>query len=77
VRMRMWGEMMSKRGQEEFLAMIASNALGILGNVEDHMFLMVSYPCASLDWQGCTNLLFKTNEPLDDRGNISFLFKLI
>ena len=68
---------MPKRGQLEFLTRISPEALGLLGSVVDHMFVMVSYPYTGLDWQGCLNILFKTDEPPNDRGNINVLFKLI
>jgi hypothetical protein len=48
--MRMWGEMMPKRGQPEFLARIVPDILGLLGCATDHMFFMVSCLYAGLDW---------------------------
>jgi hypothetical protein len=61
----------------EFPARIAPDALGLLGSATDHMFVMVLCPYAGLDWRGCLNILFTIDEPPDDRGNISVLFKLI
>jgi hypothetical protein len=75
--MHMWGEMMPKRGQSEFPARISTNALGLLASEVNHMFVMVSCPYAGLDWRGCPNILFTSDEPPDARGNISVLFKLI
>jgi hypothetical protein len=75
--MCMLGEMMPKRGQPKFLARIFPDALGLLGNAVDHIFVMVSCPYVGLDWRGCLNILFTPDDPPDDRGNISILFKLI
>jgi hypothetical protein len=57
VRMHMWGDMIPKRGQVESPAKIAPNALGLLGNVVDHMFVIVLCLYAGLDWRGCLNIL--------------------
>jgi hypothetical protein len=73
----MWGGMTPKRGQSDFLARISTDALELLANEDDHMFMMVSCPYASLKWRVCSNILFTPNEPPDARGNISVLFKLI
>jgi hypothetical protein len=75
--MHMWGKMIPKRGQLEFLARISTDALGLLASEDDHMFVMVLCPYVGLDWRGCTNILFTLDEPPDARGNISVLFKLI
>jgi hypothetical protein len=77
VQMDMWGEMIPKRGQPEFSTRISPDALGLLGSEVDHIFIMVSCPYMDLDWRGCRNILFTLDEPPDDRGNISVLFKLI
>jgi hypothetical protein len=73
----MWGKMIPKRGQPYFPAGIAPDALGLLGSAADHMFFMVLCPYVGLDWRGCPIFLFTIDEPPDDRGNISVLFKLI
>jgi hypothetical protein len=73
VRMCMWGGMTSKRGQPEFPTKSFLYALGLLGSATDHMFVMVECPYAGLYCRGFPNILFT----LDDRGNISVLFKLI
>ena len=75
--MHMWGKMMPKRGQSEYMAKISSDALELLASEDDHMFVMVSYHYAGWDWWGCTNILFTQYEPPDDRGNISVFFNLI
>jgi hypothetical protein len=75
--MCMWGEMMPKRGQVDFSTKISLGALGQLGSATDHMFVMVSCPYAGLYWQGCQKILFTIDEPPNNRGNISVLFKLI
>ena len=48
--MQMWGEMMLKRGMFEYPARISSDALELLANVDDHMFMMVPCPYTGLDW---------------------------
>ena len=77
VQMHMWGEMMPKRDLSEYPMMISTDALELLANVDDRMFMMVSCHYARLDWRGCPNILFTLDEPLDARGNISVFFKLI
>ena len=69
--------MIPKRGQSDFLAGISPNALELLSSVDDHSFVLVPCPYASLDWRGCTKILFIEDASLDARGNISVLFKLI
>ena len=49
VRMRMWGEMMPKRGRFEFLARITSDVLDMFSNDEDHALDMVPYPYVGMD----------------------------
>ena len=68
---------MPKRGEIEFSAKIFHDALEFLASVDEHPFVMVSYPYASLDWRGCATILFTDDEPPDDRGNIIALFKFI
>ena len=77
VRMHMWGQMMPKRGQSDFPARISPNALELIFSLDDHSFICVPCSYASLDWRGCTNILFTQDEPLDTRGNINVFFKLI
>lgn len=48
--MHMWGEMMPKRGCLEFLANIFNDALGLLANEADYMFIIVSCPYTRMDW---------------------------
>jgi len=50
VQMHMWGEMMPKRGQPKYLTRISTNALGLLTNEVNHMFVMVSCPYMGMDW---------------------------
>jgi hypothetical protein len=64
-------------GMTKISPKISPDALGLLANEADHMFVMVSCPYVGLDWRGCMNILFTPDETLDDRGNISVLFKLI
>ena len=48
--MHMWGEMMPKRGQQDFPTKISPDAQWILGSEADHMFIMVLCPYVVLDW---------------------------
>ena len=48
--MHMWGQMMPKREETLFPARISDDALGLLASVDEHPFIMVPYPYASLDW---------------------------
>ena len=74
-RMRMWGQMMPKRGDSMFPARISHDSLDLLDSVGGlHPFIMVPCPYAGLDWRGCPNILFTPNELPDDRGNITVLF---
>ena len=73
----MWGQMMPKRGKLEFSATILHDALELLASVDEHAFVLVPCLYAGLDWQGCVNILFTDDEPTDDRGNITVLFKFI
>ena len=76
--MHIWGQMMPKRGETMFLARISHDALDLLDSVDElNPFIVVPYLYAGLDWRGCPNILFTTNEPQDDRGNIIVLFKFI
>ena len=75
--MHMWGQMMPKRDETMFPARISHDALELLASVDEHPFIMVPCPYASLDWRGCANILFTDDEYQDDRGNINFLFKFI
>ena len=68
---------MPKRGETMFPARISNDALELLASVHKHPFIMVPYPYAGLDWRGCANILFTVDEPPDDRGNITILFKFI
>ena len=73
--MHMWGQMMPKRGDTLFPARISHDSLDLLASVDGlHPFILVPCPYASLDWQGCPNILFRADEPPDDRGNINVLF---
>ena len=75
--MHMSGQMMPKREETLFPARISDEALGLLANVFEHPFIMVSCCYVGLDWRGCANILFTDDEPPDDRGNITALFKFI
>ena len=62
---------MPKRGETEFFTRISHDALDLLANVDDHPFVMVPCPYAGLDWRGYANILFKDDEPPNDRVNIT------
>lgn len=68
---------MPKREESIFLARISNDALELLDSVDEHPFIMVPYHYVGLDWRGCANILFTADEPLDDRSNITVLFKFI
>ena len=69
---------MPKRGDTDFFARISHDALELLASVDElHPFIMVPCPYVGLDWRGCANILFTDDEPQDDRGNITILFKFI
>jgi hypothetical protein len=70
VRMHMLGNMMPKRGMPDFPSRISREALDLLSSEADHVFVIVLFPYARMDWRGCLNILFTMDEPLDDRGNI-------
>ena len=72
--MKMWWQMMPKRGDTEFFTRISQDALELLASVDEHPFVMVPYSYAGLDWRGCANMLFIANELPDDRGNITVLY---
>ena len=75
--MHIWGQMMPKRDETEFSARISHDSLELLASVDKHPFIMVPCPYASLDWRGYANIFFTDDEPLDDIGNITVLFKFI
>ena len=76
--MHMWGQMMPKRGETVFIARISHDALKLLASVDEiYPFIMVPCPYAGLDWRGCAKILFIDDETLDDRGNITILYKFI
>ena len=66
--------MMLKRGQSDFPARISTDALELLANADDHLFVIALCPYADLDWRRCTNILFTQDEPPDARCNISVFF---
>ena len=49
VRMHIWGKMMTKREEPEFLAMITSYVLEMLASEDDHALDMVPYPYVDMD----------------------------
>ena len=75
--MHMWGQMIPKREETLFTTRISDDALELLASVDEHPFILVPCPYVGLDWRGCANILFKADEPPDDRGNITVLFKFI
>ena len=75
--MHMLGQMMPKRGETLFRVRILDDGLELLASVDEHPFIMVPYPYAGLDWQGCANILFIADEQPNDRRNVIVLFKFI
>ena len=76
--MHMWGQMMPNRAETVFPTKISHDSLELIASVNElHPFIMVPCPYARLDWRGCANIIFTTDEPLDDRGNITVLFIFI
>jgi hypothetical protein len=45
-----------------------------LAQEENFVLNVVQYPYVGMDWRGCPNILFTTDEPPDDRGNIIIMF---
>ena len=75
--MHMWEQMMPKMEETLFPVRISNDSLELLSSVDEHTFILVPCPYAGLHWQGCANILFTADEPPDDRGNITILFKFI
>ena len=75
--MCMWGDMIPKRGQDEFPTMITSYLLEMMASEDDHALEMASYPYASMDWRGCPYIIYTEYDLLDDRSNINVMFKLL
>lgn len=73
----MLGQMMPKRDLPEYLARISAKALVLLTSEDDHAFVALNFPYVGIDWRQCPNILFTAAEPLNDKGNINVLFKLI
>ena len=65
---------MPKRGDTEFFSRISQDALELLASVDEQPFIMVPYPYASVDWRGCANILFTSDQLPDYRGNITVLY---
>jgi hypothetical protein len=66
--------MMPKRGQYEYLiTLVGRSTIDFLSSDDDYVEI-VEYPCAGIDWRGCPNNLFTTEELADERGNIIVMF---
>ena len=50
VQMEMCCQMMPKRGNFDFSTKISPDAMELLSSVDDHAFVLVPCPYASLDW---------------------------
>ena len=76
--MRMWGQLFTKTSQSEWPCIpVDKEICDLLDGVEDPILLeLVLYPYVGMDWRGCENIHFTEDEPLDDRGNIIFIFSL-
>ena len=68
---------MPKRDETMFPTRISHDALELLASVDEHPLFMVPCLYVDLDWRGCANILFRDDEPLDDSGNSTSLFKFI
>lgn len=77
VQINLWGKMMPKRGQLEYLGKISTDALGILVSEIEHMFFMLSCPYMEMDWHQYPNILFIHDDSTNERGNITVFFKII
>ena len=75
--MRLWGHMVSKRGQSVFPAMIIIEVVEMIASDEDHALDLLPYPYIGLDWRACPNIFFTQDKPPNERGNISVMFKLV
>ena len=49
----------------------------MLSNKEYHALDLVPYPYTDMDWRAFPNIFSTEDEPLDERGNINIMFKLI
>ena len=76
-RMHMCGEMIPKRGKLKFPARITLGVLEMLASEDNHALEMVPYPYAIMDWRGFLEIIFTIDEPLDHKGNINVMFKLL
>ena len=74
----MWGQWFPKMGQLEWpCSLVGNEVYDLLARVDHHVVLeLVLYPYAGMDWGGCANIHFTKDEPLNDRGNIMFIFSL-
>ena len=77
VHMYMWWETMPKRGHSDFPTRITPKVLEMLSNEDDHALDIVSYPYVGLEWRVWHVITFTQDEPLNERGNISVMFKLL
>jgi len=74
-RMHMWGKLFPKRSQPGCLCTLIDREIcDFLAQEENFVLNVVQYPYVGMDWRGCANILFTTDEPLDDRGNIFIMF---
>jgi hypothetical protein len=73
--MRMWGKLFLKRIQPGWsCTLIDREIYDFLGQEENFVLNVVQYLYVGMDWRGRPNILFTTDEPLDDRGNIFIMF---
>jgi hypothetical protein len=66
---------MPKRGQFEFpITLVGKEVSCLLSCEEDNVLDIVEYPYTGIDWRGCPNIQFITEEPPYERGNIIIMF---
>jgi hypothetical protein len=54
----MWGKLMPKRGQSEYLITLWEGpVIDLLSSKDDNVLDIVEYPYVGIDWRGCPNIL--------------------
>jgi hypothetical protein len=55
--MHMWGKLIPKRGQSEFLiTLVGREVFDLLSSEDDNVLDIVEYPYVGIDWRGCPNI---------------------
>lgn len=66
--MRMWGQMMPKRGLLEYTTRISTHTTTLLASEDDYAFILLSFPYTIMDCRKCPNICSTLDEPANDRG---------